>query len=362
FTRMGSLLAIPLLVLWMTFAFAATRSRRFLIFAASCGAVLLVATFNALLGWLYGSAQTTSGANFALTLCGLSLGTDWAGCSSTYANELAQLADERARVWFLIAQTWDNVLHRPGPFAWRLFENVGKFILSQPRYFVTGYGPMSWWTQAAAGLAMLATLPGLLSTFRHRATASERWFWLALFLGVLLSAAVIYADDGWRAMHVTHAFAACLLALAFAAPGVVSVPRSPRWRPQWKAGVAALGVMAVLLLLAPFLSRAQLGREIAAHPPFGRAGPSEDIVLGGRAVTGFLVVAGDRPASIPALHVAEFARLVEGTGIEREMGPFLVGVAERAPFAFVFAPRLDRRDQFDLYLASPRLLQDTDVW
>jgi hypothetical protein len=274
------------------------------------------------------------------------------------------LADERAQVWFVISQTWSNVLGRPGLFAWRLSENVAKFVLSQPRYFVTGYGRMSWWTQAAAALALLATLPGLLFTWRRRASPSERWFWLALFLGIFLSAAVVYADDGWRTLHVTHAFAACFLALAFAAPGVVSLPHSPRWRGQWKAGAAAIGVMAVLLLLAPVLARAQLGGILAAHPPFGRAGPNEDIVLGGRAVTGFLVVpdGGDRPASIPALSLAEFARLVESTGIEREMGPFMADVADRAPFAFVLAPRLDRRDQFDLYLAPPGVLRDTGVW
>jgi len=364
FTRMGSLLTIPLLVLWVTFVFGATNPRRYRIFAAACGIVLVVAAFNALLGWLYGSSQTTSGANFALTLCGLSLGTDWAGCNSTYATQLGQLADERAQVWFVISQTWSNVLDRPGLFAWRLSENVAKFVLSQPRYFVTGYGRMSWWTEAAAGLATLATLPGLLFTWRHRASPSERWFWLALFLGILLSAAVVYADDGWRTLHVTHAFAACFLALAFAAPGVVSVPRSLRRRRQWKAGAATMGAMAVLLLLVPALSRAQLGREIAAHPPFGRVPANEDIVLGGRAVTGFLVVpdGGARPAAIPALSVAEFARLVESTGIEREMGPFMAGLSDRAPFAFVLAPRLDQRDQFDLYLAPPRVLEDTDVW
>src|SRR5262249_36532768 len=156
-----------------------------------------------------------------------------------------------------------------------------------------------------AGLALLAIIPALLSTWRNRTSPTERSFWLALLVSILLSAAIVYADAGWRALHVTNIFVACFLASAFGVGGVIAVRRAPVRRWQWQVGATSIAAAAVLLSVAPMLSRAQALREIAAHAAFGPLGPNEEVVLGGRTITGFLVLpdGAARPTSIPALHV-----------------------------------------------------------
>jgi hypothetical protein len=183
-----------------------------------------------------------------------------------------------------------------------------------------------------------------------------------------LSAAIVYADDGWRALHVTHALVACFLASAFGARGVVTIRHATPRPWQWQVGAASIAAAAALFLLAPMLSRAQALREIAAHPAFDRTGPNEQVVAGGRHITGFLVVAdeAERPRSIPALHVSDFIHLLRLGGLENELGPIKAFV-ERVPFALVLAPRIDvpridQKDRSNIFVAPPRILQEPDVW
>ena len=360
--RMGSLFTIPMLVLWT--AFFLGRGRQWRVFAAGCAAVLLVVALQGSLAWLYGSNQAATAGNFAYTICGLSLGTDWSDCFyRRYAAEISRLPDERAVVWFLFARTWENFMNNPEVLTWRSLENAAKFIVSQPRYLLPGYGPWSLWTKIIAGLAMLALLPGLLYSWHRRASTAEQSFWVVLFVSVIMSAAFIYADDGWRVLHVTHVFAACFWSLAFAAPGVVTSPNLAIWPRRWQSGAALIAVMAALFLVVPMLARELARRELGAHPSFSSLQPNEVVVLGGRHVSGFLVVSDDAvlPTSFPALRISEFVRLVHLTTLEPESGPFSRDVIGRIPFAFVFAPA-PSSGLSNLYVASPRLLEEPGVW
>jgi len=360
--RMGSLFTIPILVLWI--ALFLGRSRRWCVLASGGAAVLLVVSLHGLLAWLYGSNQGPVGGNLAYTICGLSLGTDWSDCFyRQYTAELSQLPDERAVVWFLFARAWENFVHDPGVLTWRLLENAAKFIVSQPRYLLPVHGPWSLWVKIIAGLGMLALIPGLLYSWRKRASTAERSFWIALFVSVIMSAAIIYADDGWRALHVTHVFAACFWSLAFAVPGVMTsrnLAASP-WR--WQSGAALITVMAAIFLVVPVLAREMARRELAAHPSFRSLQANEVVVLGGRRVSGFLVVPDDEvlPTSVPALRISEFVRVVHLTALDPEVGSFSRDVIGKTPFAFVFAPALSIGFS-NLYVVSPRLLSEPDVW
>ena len=122
------------------------------------------------------------------------------------------------------------------------------------------------WAKVMAGLGMLALVPGLLYAWRRRMSKAERCLWAGFFVSVLVSAAIIYADDGWRALHVTHVLAACFLASAFAAPGVLTIPNRVASRSSWQPGAVAMAVAAVLFLAVPMLARQQAQRELALHP------------------------------------------------------------------------------------------------
>src|SRR5262249_13581122 len=152
-------------------------------------------------------------------------------------------------------------------------------------------------------------------------------------------------DAGWRALHVTNIFVAGFLASAFGVAGAIT-PRPvavTRW--QWQVGATAIAAAAVLVVLAPVVAGAQAEADVAAHPAFDPVGPHERIVLGGRSITGFLVLpdGSARPASIPSLHLSDFIRLVRVGGIEGDFGPSQA-FAERVPFALVCTPRIDRED------------------
>jgi hypothetical protein len=134
-----------------------------------------------------------------------------------------------------------------------------------------------------------------------------------------------------------------------------------RW--QWQVGATAIAAAAGLVVLAPVLARAQAMREIAAHSAFEPVGPHERIVLGGRSITGFLVLpdGSARPTSIPSLHLSDFIRLVRLGGTESDFGPARA-FAGRVPFALVWSPRIDREDPTTIYVAPPRILQEPDAW
>ncbi len=238
-----------------------------------------------------------------------------------------------------------------------------KLVVSQPRYLLPPAGPWSPWAKVMAGLGMLALVPGLLYAWRRRMSKAERWLWAGLFASVLVSAAIIYADDGWRALHVTHVLAAGFWSSAFASPGVVTALDRVGSRSSWRPGAVALAIAAVVLLAVPMLARQQALRELARHPALAPVQANERIVLGGRQVSGFLVVPDDAvlPASPPALRVSDFVRLLHSTTLEPEGGALSRDAILKAPFAFVFAPDL-LAGAIDLYVAPARLLEDATAW
>ena len=82
-----------------------------------------------------------SGANFAWTACGLSLGMDWTGCREAYESQLGLLPNERAQAMFLFAQMWENILEHPLVFASALAQNFWDYLKNMPSFLFEGYSP-----------------------------------------------------------------------------------------------------------------------------------------------------------------------------------------------------------------------------
>jgi hypothetical protein len=167
---------------------------------------------------------------------------------------------------------------------------------------------------------------------------AERLFWLAIIASTSLSAAIIFADDGWRALYVTHIFLGCLLAFAFVTPSravPAEAQAEPRARWRWAPPALVVGAVAGLFLLVPMMTRAQAAgeaRKLHAAAPL----PGERIVWGGPRLSGFIVVpdGAPRPTSAPTLSFAEFKTLFDWLG--SELGPLDDDVRARAPFALVY--------------------------
>jgi hypothetical protein len=362
-TRMGSLFSIPFLIIWVAVAFAA-KTTRIRVLALACGAVAIVVTINAALAFIYGSPSAMSGGNFAWSLCGLALGGDWSSCMTAYATEYGRLPSERDQVWFLLSRAWDNILHDPTILVNKLRSNMHLFIALVPNFLLTGYGyNLIRLGLANLALAALFLLPGLWFVLRCRASFAERTLWLLLGVSILLSAAVVFADDGWRVLSATHPLIACFVVLGFSAPGVVTLSRFPfHWR--WQSGAALVAITAGLFLVIPVLSHVLAQRDLASHARFISAAPNEHVVAGGNMITGFIVMPDGTspPVATASLPLSEFKKLIQYTRLENEFGPFLEEVTGEVPFAFFAAPRLDSKSHWSFYIAPPAVLEQREVW
>src|SRR5581483_7109890 len=284
------------------------------------------------------------------------MGTDWQGCQHAYAAQLAQLPDEASRARFLVSLSLQYAIQHPLTLAHSLLKNVIAFVAAIPS-LVPGRFELPLPIKI---VALPLFVPGLFLAWRRMGRA-ERLFWIAVFASVTLSAALIFADDGWRALSVTHIYLACAIAFAFVAPGVPASERAAHAsvaleRRQLRNILVAVAAVAALFILVPVLARAEATREKAALMATG----DEQIVFGGRQLTGFLVIAdgAPRPLSTPALTLSEFAAIWEWQG--PDLGPLDDNLRRHVPFAVVFGLR-PTDGNGAIYVAPPQVLERRDI-
>ena len=363
--RMGSMFSIPLLVLWITFAFAGETARRLRIFVVACTIVLAIVMLNSLIASLYADHGSVTGGNFMWVACGLSLGRDWWSCPQIYADEFQHFADQHAAVIFLLTKTWQNIVADPSVILLLLVRHALDYVRGIPAFVFNGYGDnmpihlSADWALLLIGALIISTL----AVNYRRWTLAEICFWPLLFVTVVISAAIVFGDDGWRTLFVTHALVACFLATGFAAPVTMitgdTVP-TLRWRP---AALIAIGIAAVLLI-APATARTLLRLEVGRLLNSATVGKGENVILGGRFVTGFLVVADGTPVlpNVVRFHASDFIYLMHVSAVETEFRLTAQEIRARVPFAFIWAPRLDKpTDQYSIYVAPPVILDRPDV-
>ncbi|MBX9775401.1 MAG: hypothetical protein K2Y71_13455 [Xanthobacteraceae bacterium] len=358
-TRMGSMFTIPVVALWLAWAFAPTWRGRLRLFVVACGIVISVVALNTVLAFLYASPLVASGSNFSFTFCGLSLGTNWSDCLHFYDSQLQKLPDERSRAAFLLAMAWQNIFDHPSVFLSTLLDNAMSYVKMLPRILWGGYSPGYQVSTAVARIATLLVLVSLVLTQRRRMARAEVVFWILLFLSSVLSAAIIFTDDGVRTLHVTHALLACVLAAGFSAPAV-SPSYLNAWSLRWTYGAGTIAVAGFAFLIVPAISNAVMSSPLRAR---GEPSATEMIVPGGRFITGFQVVAdGDkRSLDVPTLSVSEFVKLVRMTDLETDFGRFIDLAVRRVPFALVVTGRFDALDQSNILIAPVDVLTRPDV-
>lgn len=361
--RMGSMFLIPFMTVWIAMSFATALRARLRVFALACSVVIAVVAINALLAWLYASPVVSTGSNIGWTICGLSIGSNWSECNRLYANELMQLSDERAQAMFLLAKSWENILQHPNVILSKLRDNVGDFFKDLPQFMFEGYGKPIHISTAFAKIVAFALFALAILAQRRRQSRFATAFWVLLFISTGMSAAIVLSDDGWRVLHVTNALIACFLALGFAVPTAPArMEDTPSWR--WQTGAMVIAGVTILLLVVPMVSRTMAMREIAGHAPISSPLPDEEVVPGGRFISGFVVVPDGttRPLTVPSLFASDFVDMVRQFNLERDLGSFLPRVMARLPVAFILAGSLDDPDQSRIYIAPPLVLERPDVW
>jgi hypothetical protein len=353
--RLGSVLTIPMLMLWLAVSFASGLRARAWVFTLACGIVVSILVINGLLGRLYAAPNVDTGANFAWTACGLSMGADWTGCREAYEAELRLMPHERAAAMFLFAKTWDNISASPLVFLRALGNNFWEYTTKLPQFLFEGYSPSYRVSLRFAQCAVFIMLTCLFFVRGRQSSRTEWLFWSCLFLSAFLSATVVLGGDGWRVLHVTHALIAWFFAAGFTAPAVGVAATAASWR--WQRGLAIIAAMTALFIIVPALSHA-LARDFAIRSK-ATSSPDEHIVLGGRHIAGFLVIPDHEalPLAVPAWHLSRFIELFRSSYWDTDFGPLRPGALPPPPFAFIMGSGPSGQFGGNLYLAPPAVLQ-----
>jgi hypothetical protein len=336
-TRMGSMLTIPALLVWLVWQFANGIPARLRIGVAGVVVLLGVLGLNTLLLKTYGTGHERIGSNFSYTLCGLTIGTGWEGCPAKLTNEgKALTGNERVDVEQIYSMAWTSFRAKPEIFFSRLADNLELFIADFPEVIWRGYLARvdePDWLFRSALIAVSAM--GLVYVAVRRATFVELAFWMLLWASIAASASLIYPDDGGRALAASHPLMAMFFAMGMSSPALRPATVAPPSRLPRYGWIGLTGAALLFLCVPSMTHRPSTGAPMEAVL-------DEVFVFGGRRMSGLLVVKDDVPLrnDIPSIHLSEFELILRQSGIEIYQG--LIHPLPPLPFAFVFAPRLEK--------------------
>ncbi|MBR1142363.1 hypothetical protein [Bradyrhizobium sp. AUGA SZCCT0431] len=358
-TRMGAMFLLPALLLWVMCCFGDRWRNKFRIGVILIAIVGTGLATNFALQKIYGRGADISGSNFAYVICGLSIGQDWSSCPVRYAVQLKQVGNaEKAQTDFLYAKAVENIVQDPATIVRRLAVSAALFARALPSVMLNGYltSPPTRWLPTSLFLSV--SLVGLVILIVCRAFGAETLFWLFSMLAIWVSSAFVYYDDGMRVMTGSYPLIATLVVSGLFTRDIQTVTEMERPARQWWGGLAA----ALLLLLSiPWIEHRVSRPAITA-----KAVPNQQLVFGGKRISGFLVVADDQPLrkDVPSLHLTEFAKIVALSNNEIYQ-PLLKEKVPQLPFGFIVAPRmeagLDSNNQF-IVPAHVMLDQKVKAW
>lgn len=363
-TRMGVMFMIPALMVWLVLRFGKGLKQKIAIGAAAIAIVGAVWTYNLVLQKTNGSGQDLTGSNFSYTLCGLSIGQIYSACVDKYSDEFNRLRGEADRASLLYKKALENIHDNPGIFLARILDGAWLTVATLPNTMFQGYLHVprpSWfklsWLQILIGI-------GLCYAALYRREKGEFLFWTLVLSSIPASGALIFFDDGMRAMAATYPLVAVFLASGMTTPAVNTA------REEFQASSRRLSIVgATVLTSAAFLFLAVPWSTTVLKPlhvpsaNYIASLPNQHAIAGGSRVTGFLVVADDEvlPVSPPALHLSDFVAIVRLSGVEIYQG-LVTPIAPPTPFGFITAPRLEKGALSTLqYIVPPEVVLRRDV-
>ena len=317
-TRMGSMLTIPALLVWLVWHFGQGVAAKLRILVAACGIVFGILGMNSWLQNTYGSGPSPATGNFSFVICGLTMGTTWDGCLKKLSSEGKPFEQiEEARTKQLYSMAWENFRAKPEVFFYRIASGAQEFVRRFPDIIWRGYGatptPRWLWRNSLTAVCLI----GLLYGVARRTTAIEFIFWTLVWASIVASASIIYLDDGVRTLAASYPLMALFFAMGMSNPAA-SAPRRPLRNSRIsRYGLLGLIVTAALFVFVPWMAhRLSPVGEIAGDTLFQKQG--EAFVFGGRRMSAFLVVADGQPlrTDIPSLHLADFEAIITQSNIE----------------------------------------------
>jgi hypothetical protein len=207
---------------------------------------------------------------------------------------------------------------------------------------------------------MVISLLGLIALARRQAYAVETTFWCLVGVSIVVSAAIIYLDDGARTLAASQPLIALFIAMGMSDPGLPAGKANAN-RKRVVCAASGLIVAALLVVSVPWIAH-----RLSPTPYDGQhlvSGSDEIVVAGGRKMSGMLVLADDAPlrADVPTLHFKDFEALVIQSGVESSQG-LVHPVSPALPFGFVFAPPVGTgMTAPDIFIVPAAVMERRDV-
>jgi hypothetical protein len=359
-TRMGAMFLIPAIILWMILNFGKGWNRKIGILAAAIAILFAVLMTNKAVVTLYGRGSDLTGSNFAYVACGLSIGGNWSACYNEYPDEIKG-KNEEALTNYFYSKAAGNIWNDPMVISRRLYHGGVNFIQVLPELITQGFAhpPPSVWLHPNIFI-VVATLGLIITTFRNW-KAAEILFWGLAFTSIVASGAFVFFDGGTRVMSASYPLIAALWVRGLQRPSAQTVIEPVDDRQIFLIGGFIATAVAVSFIAIPGLAYKFIGSGSIELRPAAAVG--EHLIYGGRRMSGFLVVADGEmlPIGTPSLHISEFKRIIEYSGIEYYQG-LVTPQAPATPFGYIYAARAEPGlDSFYSYVVPSDVITRKDV-
>lgn len=264
--RPGALLVLPVLGFAWAWNLRAdslradslrVRAGRLVLAAA---VVLVCLSVNPLLNRLYGTGENVTGANFALTFAGLASGCSWSEVEEEFRDQLDAMPNEGARAKFLYAIGWERIKDRPSRLIGEMSRGVMRFsidILAALSTLLIHSSLGEGWVGRTMVVGLWLALGSAVVVRLWR--SEERWwrgFVIAIFLGTMASASIVYLDGGIRVLAAT--WPVIFLVLGFGvgvdySTGPATVFPCQREQRFVRSEMLCLGLLIVGMLVLPMI-------------------------------------------------------------------------------------------------------------
>ncbi len=357
--RPGALLLVPAVLLALFLGRNVFQVGRWKAVTAAGLAALLGLSWTPLLNREYGTGAGMVSSNFADVTCGLALGGSWVKARERYARELTSLANEREKALFLYRETVRLVRQNPRPMLESLRKHGAAFVFNLGPFFRGLVIPSTGGPLAVLQEGILVCWVVWYLAWGCR--PGELGFWIAGWIGVLLSAPFIFGDGGWRAFATTWPFCAASVAVGLGTGRLREVADSfsPRRDGARLASCLCLAFLAMTPVVGPKIVRALSSRPDVRG--FNAAGDGGKLVIIKRPERDPAVGVVDRGepgiGGIPSLEFDEYQRRLN----EIAIGEQTLLSAPSRPFLLLWSYDYIGHWTFQL-AAPPELLAASGKW
>lgn len=250
-TRPGPILILPILVVWVVVVYAHRWRVPWRMLGAAAAALFIGMVLQMVLLQSYSSGAGLGNSNFALTAYGLSVGTpDWQRLMEDYPQVIDMTEEQQSR--FAYARVAENIRHHPQWLCQGLYRGGRQFIVGSVWDCL---GAVWLGFRNVSVLLLLGLLAGACSFLWINRKYKTTSLFVALILGICISAPVIYPDGLFRVFIASTPLWFLFAAMALCDPRKRQLTKaSVAGGPEGSAAAVLASVIVVLVLVGPAIA------------------------------------------------------------------------------------------------------------